>query len=70
MGNPRENQWQVPAPEQQRPRRRDDVIKDITLALAQHSGVGLDAQQRGGFDPYDSRLGNTRNAAWKQRRPA
>jgi hypothetical protein len=69
MGNPSENHGPVPAPQQQRPRRRDDVIKGITLALAQTIGVGLDAQQRGGFDPYDSRLGTTRNAAWKQRRP-
>lgn len=70
MGNPSESQWQVPAPKQPRPRRRDEVIKDITLALAQTIGGGLDAQQSGGFDPYDSRLGTTRNRAWKQRRPA
>ncbi|HEY1726516.1 MAG TPA: hypothetical protein VGF89_13910 [Steroidobacteraceae bacterium] len=70
MGNPREIHGSVPATKQQRSRRRDDVIKDITLALAQTIGVALDAGQRGGFDPYDSRLGTTRNGAWKQRRPA
>lgn len=53
---------------QQSPRRRDAVIKEIALALVTNNGVGVDSRQRGGFDPYDSRLGGTQRDVWGKRR--
>ena len=68
MGKTPDNHWRIPALEQPAPRRREQVLKQITLALAANSGASADARQRGGFDPYDSRLGAGRGDVWDQRR--
>jgi hypothetical protein len=70
MGNAPDNHWRIIGSEQRPPRRRDEVLKEIKLALVINHGVGIDAQQRGGFDPYDSRLGSARRDVWGQRRRA
>jgi hypothetical protein len=52
------------------PRRRDEVIKEIALALVTNNGVGVDSRVCGGFDPYDSRLGGAQRDVWGKRRRA
>jgi hypothetical protein len=70
MGKAPDNHWRIPASEQPPPRRRDQVLKQITLALEADTGVSIDAHRGGGFDPYDSRLGAARRDVWGQRRRA
>jgi len=70
MGKSPDNHWRIPGSEQPPPRRRDQVLQQITLALVTDTGLGIDAEHRGGFDPYDNRLGAARRDAWGQRRRA
>jgi hypothetical protein len=70
MGKAPDNHWRIPAPEQPPPRRRDQVFKQITQALAADHDVSIDGPQRGGFNPYDSRLGAARRDVWGHRRRA
>ncbi len=70
MGNAPDNHWRILASEQRPPRRRDQVLKEISLALVTNDGGGVDARQRSGFDPYDSRLGAAQRDVWSQPRRA
>lgn len=70
MGKIPDNHWRIPGSEQPPPRRRDQVLKQITLALVTDDGLGIDTRQHGGSDPYDSRLGAARRDVWGQRRRA
>jgi hypothetical protein len=65
-----ENHWRIPAFEQRAPRPRDQVLKEITLGLVTTNGLGVDARPRGGFNPYDSRLGSAQGDVWSKRRRA
>jgi len=65
-----ENHWRIPASEQRPPRPRDQVFKQITLGLVSNSDVDVDVRPRGGFDPYDSRLGTAQSDVWSKRRRA
>jgi hypothetical protein len=67
MGNAPDNHWRIPGSEQKEPRRRDQVLKAITLELVTN---GIDAQHRGGANPYDSRLGSPPRDIWGQKRRA
>jgi hypothetical protein len=70
MVNPLNNHWQILGSEQQPAARREQVMKQIGQALVTNTSVGLDARQRGGFDPYDSRLGANQRDVWGKRRRA
>ncbi|MFI4869058.1 MAG: hypothetical protein ACHQDD_06865 [Steroidobacterales bacterium] len=70
MGKSPDNHWRIPGSEQPPPRGRDQVLKQITLALVTDDGLGVAADHRGGFDPYDSRLGSAQRDVWGQRRRA
>jgi hypothetical protein len=70
MGKTPDNHWRIPAPEQPPPRPRDQVLQQITRALVANPDVGVDGRQRGGFDPYDSRLGAARRDVWGHKRRA
>ncbi|HEY7929060.1 MAG TPA: hypothetical protein VID71_03555 [Steroidobacteraceae bacterium] len=50
-------------------RDREDVLRDIKLALAM-DGLGLQERRRQarGFDPYDSALGGNSRDVWRGRR--
>jgi hypothetical protein len=65
MGKTPDNHWRIPGSEQREPRQRSEVFKDIALALVTNHGVGNESQRRGGFDPYDSRLGTARRDVWR-----
>jgi hypothetical protein len=69
MGKAPDDTWRVLGSPQQPP-RRDQVLKEVTLALVTNDGSGIAAHQRGGFDPYDSRLGRAQRDVWGQRRRA
>ena len=60
MGKTPDNHWRILGSEQREPRPRNEVFKDIALALVTNNGVGNESRQRGGSDPYDSRLGTSR----------
>jgi hypothetical protein len=68
MGKASENQWHIHGAEQRPPARRDQVFKDITLALVAEHSVSSELRRRGGFDPYDNRLGTTRRDVWDRQR--
>jgi hypothetical protein len=70
MGKTPDNHWRIPTLEQPPPRRRDQVFKQITLALVADPDVSVDGPQGGGFDPYDSRLGAARRDVWGLKRRA
>jgi hypothetical protein len=70
MGKTPDNHWRILGSEQREPRPRDEVFKDIALALVTNHGAGNESRQRGGSDPYDSRLGTARSDVWGQRRRA
>jgi hypothetical protein len=70
MGKAPDNHWRILGSEQRPPRPRDEVLKDIALALVTNHGVGNESHRRGGFDPYDSRLGAARRDVWGQKRRA
>jgi hypothetical protein len=70
MGKTADHHWRIPGSEQPKRARRDQVLKDITLALVTGHGAGSDAKQRGGFNPYDSRLGSNQRDVWGGRRRA
>jgi hypothetical protein len=70
MGKTADNHWQIPGSEQRELGRRDQVLKDIALALVSGHSAASDAKQRGGFDPYDSRLGAKQRDVWGRRRRA
>ena len=53
------------------PRRsREEVLRDIKMALAIDGGLTLEERRRKsrGFDPYDSGLGAGRSDPWNRRR--
>jgi hypothetical protein len=68
MGHAPDNHWRILGSEQ-RPPRRDQVLKDIARAMI-NNGVGNAQQRGGGFDPYDKRLGGAQRDVWGQRRRA
>jgi hypothetical protein len=70
MGKTADNHWRIPGSEQPPPARRDQVLKDIALALVTGHGAGSDTKRRGGFNPYDSRLGANLRDVWGGRRRA
>jgi hypothetical protein len=70
MAKTADNHWQIPGSEQREPARREQVLKDIALALVSAHSAASDAKQRGGFDPYDSRLGSNQRDVWGRRRRA
>jgi hypothetical protein len=70
MENALNSPSQVLGSQQQPPRRRNEVIKEIALALVTNSGVGIDSRQASGFDPYDNRLGSAQRDVWGKRRRA
>ena len=70
MGNAADNHWRILGSEQVPPGRRDQVLKDIARALLSNHSAGIDATQRGGIDPYDSRLGSARRDVWDRQRRA
>jgi hypothetical protein len=51
-------------------RSREEVLRDVRLAIAQSSNYGRQARQRG-FNPYDSELGRPQRDVWagKKRTP-
>jgi hypothetical protein len=69
MGNA-PNNWQILGSEQRPPRRRDEVLKEIMLALVTNNGAGVDSKQCGGFDLYDHRLGSAQRDVWGKKRRA
>ncbi len=70
MRKAHENHWRIPGPERQPLRRRDQVLRKITLALVTDTGVCTDPRQRAGIDPYDNRLGSRGRDVWGLRRRA
>jgi hypothetical protein len=70
MGKTADNHWRIPGAERREPARRDQVLKDITLALVTGHSAASEAKQRGGFNPYDSRLGSNQRDVWGARRRA
>jgi len=70
MGKRPDNHWRILGSEQREPRPRNEVFKDIALALVTNHGVGNDSRRGAGSDPYDSRLGTVRSEVWVQRRRA
>ena len=70
MGNAADNQWRIPASEQRSPGRREQVLKEIALALVTTHGAAGDARQRGGFDPYNARLASNQRDVWGRKRRA
>jgi hypothetical protein len=68
MGKTPDNHWRILGCEQREPRPRQEVFKDIALALVTNHGVGNESRGCGGADPYDSRLGTARGDVWGQRR--
>ncbi len=70
MGKSPDNHWRIPGSEQPSPRRRDEVLKQITLALVADGDLGVSAGRGGGFDPYDSGPDAARRDVWGQRRRA
>jgi len=68
MGQAAGKQCRIHGSEQPSEARRGQVLKEITLALLTSQGVGSESRQRGGFDPYDSRLGATKRDVWGQQR--
>jgi len=70
MGNATDNHWRIPGAEQRSEAYRGQVLNQIKRALVTTKSAGSDSRQRGGFDPYDSRLGATTSDVWGQRRRA
>jgi hypothetical protein len=70
MANAADNQGRIAASQQRPPDRREQVLKEIALALVTTHGAGGDARQRGGFDPYDARLGSNQRDVWGRKRRA
>jgi hypothetical protein len=68
MGNATDNHWRIPDAEKRSEAYRGRVLNQIKRALV--TTQGSDSRQRGGFDPYDSRLGATTSDVWGQRRGA
>jgi hypothetical protein len=68
MGNATDNHWRIPGAEKRSEAYRGRVLNEIKRALV--TTQGGDSRQRGGFDPYDSRLGATTSDVWGQRRRA
>jgi hypothetical protein len=63
MENALNSPSQVLGSQPQPPRRRNEIIKEIALALVTNN-------QAGGFDPYDNRLGSAQRDVWGKRRRA
>jgi hypothetical protein len=70
MGNALNNHRPIVGSQQQPDARREQVMKQIGQALVTNTSVGIDARQRGGFDPYDSQLGANQRDVWGKRRRA
>jgi hypothetical protein len=68
MRNARENHWRIPGPARRPARRRDQVLRTITLALVTDTGACTDPRQRAGIDPYDCSLGSSGRDVWGLRR--
>jgi hypothetical protein len=68
MGNATDNHWRIPGAEKRSEAYRGQVLNQIKRALV--TTQGSDSRQRGGFDPYDCRLGASTSDVWGQRRRA
>jgi hypothetical protein len=62
MGKPTDN-WRFAPPEKAPKRSRDEVLRDVKLAIAQNSNYGREERTQGS-NPYDSRLGRPRRDIW------
>ena len=51
MAKTADNHWRIPGSAEREPTRRDQVLKDITLALVTGHSAASEAKQRGGFNP-------------------
>jgi hypothetical protein len=68
MGKTADKHWRIAGSGQPEPACREQVLKDITLALV--AAHRADARQHGGFDPYDKPLGSNQHDVWGRRRRA
>jgi hypothetical protein len=69
MGKTSEIDWAFSPREATPKRSREEVLRDVKLAIAQGSNYGREARQQGS-NPYDSRLGRPQRNLWNGRRPA
>jgi len=69
MGKARENHWRIPAHELREARKRDDVLRDVALALESDPGLATEARQTAGCNPYDNGRAANPRAAWNGREP-
>jgi hypothetical protein len=49
-------------------RNRDEVLRDLKLAIAQNSNYGRESRLQGS-NPYDSQLGRSSGDVWGGKRP-
>ena len=49
-------------------RSREEVLREIKLALTVGDGLLLEDERSRGFDPYDSHRGGRRREVWQARR--
>jgi hypothetical protein len=69
MGKTPEIDWRL-SPQKHAPTRsRDEVLRDVKLAIAQGINYGREARAQGS-NPYDSRLGKPQRDVWNGRRQA
>jgi hypothetical protein len=66
MGKPFESDFRDSPPPAEK-RSRDEVLRDVRLAIAQNNNYGREARQRG-FNPYDSKLGRPQRDVWASRK--
>jgi len=69
MGKRSEIDWGFSPQQGTAKRSREEVLRDVKLAIAQGSNYGREARLQGS-NPYDSRFGRPQRDVWNGRRPA